>query len=309
MAGNEGRALSAEEGKAALAGLACYIIWGIFPAYWKLLDEANPAEIIAHRVIWCFATTALIVTIARLDIRSLFRSARAWRILVPAAILVTANWSIYILGIAIDRIVEASIGYYLNPLMSILAGVIFFHERLTRLQIIAVALCTAGIGYFTLSYGHFPWIAIGVAATFATYGAVKKQGGYPPIEALAFENTMMLAPAIIFAFWLAAHTGTHVFFGDTASTHGWVLTGLLILGGPVTALPLVLFAKAANGIPLSMLGFIQYVTPTLQLLIGVFGYGEPFTRAHAICLGLIWLGIALVLGEGVAVARRQIRGA
>ena len=294
--GNSKTALTREEKRGILAGIFCYALWGLFPIYWKLLDEVHPGEIIVHRIVWCFVTTALVVLIARLDIASLIRDSRAWKILVPAAILVTANWSIFIFAVSIDRIVETSIGYYLNPLVTILFGVIFFRERLTRIQLVAVTLCAIGLAFFTWSYGHFPWISIGLALTFAAYGALKKKGGYPPIEALAFENAIMVLPAIIAGIVIAHVTGSHAFLGSM-SAHGWLITLLLIGAGPVTALPLIFFARAANDIPLSLLGFIQYLSPTLSLLLGVFVYGETFTLAHGICLGLIWTGIALVSVE------------
>lgn len=295
-------ALTREEKRGILAGIFCYVLWGLFPAYWKLLDEVNPAEIIVHRIIWCFVTTALIVLIARLDMHSLIRSRRAWRILVPAAVLVTINWSIFIVGISIDHIVETAIGYYLNPLVTIIFGVVFFRERLTRIQLLAVTLCAIGLAYFTWSYGHFPWIAVGLALTFSAYGALKKKGGYPPVEALAFENAIIVLPTIAAAFIIAHVTGSHAFLAST-SPHGWWLTVLLIVAGPVTALPLIFFARAANDIPLSLLGFIQYLSPTLSLLLGVLAYGEPFTLAHAVCLGLIWTAIVLVSVETVTAGR------
>lgn len=295
-------ALTREEKRGIAAGIFCYALWGLFPAYWKLLDEVNAGEIIVHRIIWCFVTTALVVLIARLDIVSLIRSPRAWKILAPAAVLITANWSIFIFAVSIDRIVETSIGYYLNPLVTIVFGVVFFRERLTRIQLIAVALCAIGLAYFTWSYGHFPWIAVCLALTFAAYGALKKKGGYPPVEALAFENAIMVLPAIIAGIVIAHITGSHAFLGSM-SAYGWLITVLLIVGGPVTALPLILFARAANDIPLSLLGFIQYISPTLSLLLGVLVYGEPFTLAHAVCLGFIWTGIALVSAETVTAGR------
>lgn len=287
-----------------LAGIACYVIWGLFPAYWKLLDGVNPAEIVVHRIVWSFVTMVLVAVLMGRSIRPLARSGRAWRILLPAAILVTANWSLYIWGIALGKVVEAAIGYYLNPLVSVLFGVVFFGERLTRLQVAAVLLASAGLTYFTVSYGHFPWLALALALTFGGYGAIKKKGGYPAVEALAFENALVVLPAIAFAIWLAHHTGTHAFFADTATTSGWLTTALLIIGGPVTALPLVLFAWAANKIPLSTLGFIQFLTPTIQLLLGVLAYNEPFTAQHVVLLTCIWTGIALITWESLAVVRR-----
>lgn len=291
--------LTGEERRGALAGLLCYVLWGLFPLYWKLLGEVDPFEIIAHRIIWCFVTTVIVCALAKLDFVSLLRQPRAWRFLAPAAVLITLNWSIYIYAVDIGHVVETAIGYYINPLVSILLGIVFFRERLTRLQLAAVLLCAFGVAFFTVNYGQFPWIAVCLAFSFGLYGAVKKRGGYPATPALAFESTVMVVPAIVFAIVLAHVTGQHAFAANLDDFHGWYLTALLVIGGPVTALPLVLFAKAANSIPLSLLGFIQYVSPTIALAVGVFVLGEPFTLAHAVCLGSIWCGLALVSFEAL----------
>ena len=276
------------------AGILCYMLWGLFPLYWKQLADVNSLEVIAHRVIWCFATTILACIVLRQDLRRLLILPRAWRYLVPAAMIITLNWSIYIYAVDIGHVVETAIGYYINPLVSILLGVAVFREHLTGLQLIAIALCAFGVVFFTVSYGQFPWIALALAFSFGIYGAIKKRAGYPPTAALAFENTVMVIPAIALAIGLAQVTGTHAFASDLETTHGIVTTILLVLAGPATAIPLILFARAANKIPLSLLGFIQYLSPTIALLTGVFLFGEPFTLAHGVCLGCIWAGLALV---------------
>lgn len=295
----------AEQRRGIAAGLACYVLWGFFPLYWKLLGEVNSFEVIAHRVIWCFATTVIVCAAARLDLPGLLRQPRAWRYLAPAALIITLNWSIYIFAVDIGRVVETAIGYYINPLVSILLGVVVFREKLTRLQLTAIALCAVGVIFFTANYGQFPWIALALAFSFGIYGAIKKKAGYPATTALAFENTVMVVPAIVFAIVLAQVTGTHAFAANLDTAHGWYLTLLLVLAGPATAIPLILFAKAANSIPLSLLGFIQYVSPTIALLTGVFLFGEPFTLAHAVCLGCIWCGLALVSFETLRGQKRK----
>ena len=294
-----GRSLTAEEKRGVAAAVFCYLLWGIFPLYWKLLAEVDSLEIIAHRIIWCFATTVIFCAAARLDLRGLLKTPRAWRYLAPAAIIITLNWSIYIFAVNIGRVVETAIGYYINPLVSVVLGIVVFGERLSALKGAAVTLCTIGVAFFTISYGQFPWIAIALAMSFGVYGAIKKKAGYPAITALAFENTVMVLPAILFAIALAHVTGTHAFAANLDTSHGVYLTALLVIGGPATAIPLILFAKAANSIPLSLLGFIQYLSPTMALLTGVFLFGEPFTLAHGVCLGCIWSGIALVIVDTV----------
>lgn len=280
-----------------IAGIGCYVLWGIFPLYWKLLDPVNSIEVICQRIIWCCVFTVCLCLAMRYDFVGLLKQKRARRFLIPASILITINWSVYIYAVQIDRVVETAIGYYLNPLVSIILGIIVFKERLTVFQGIAVGLCVVGIGAFSFGYGSFPWISIALAFSFGVYGAVKKKGGYPAVEALAVENTVVVLPSILVAVILANVTGTHGFLGDVETIEGWGTTGLLILGGVITAVPLILFARAANLIPLTLLGFIQFLSPTIALLIGVFVNGEPFTLAHAICLGCIWAGLALVLFE------------
>ncbi|MBQ9042544.1 MAG: EamA family transporter RarD [Eggerthellaceae bacterium] len=295
--------LTAEERRGVLSGALCYVFWGLCPLFWKLLEEVDSFEIIAQRIIWCFVTVAIVCAIAKLDVGSLLRDRRAWRYLVPSALLITVNWSIYIYAVNSGNVVETAIGYYINPLVSIVLGLVLFRERLTRLQGIAVALCVFGIVFFTVNYGRFPWIAVALAITFGLYGAVKKKAGYPATTALAFESGVMLIPSIVFAVVLAQVTGTHAFLGDTATLHGWFITALLVLAGPVTAVPLLLFANAANKIPLSLLGFLQYISPTIALITGVFLFGEPFTIAHAVCLGSIWCGLALVGFETIRASK------
>ena len=273
------------------------MLWGVLPLYWGLLDSVSSIEIICQRIIWCCVLTVGLCLIMRYDLVGLLRQKRARRFLIPASILMTINWSVYIYAVQIDRVVETAIGYYLNPLVSIILGIIVFKERLTLFQGIAVGLCAAGIGAFTLGYHGFPWIAVVLAVTFGAYGAVKKKGGYPAIEALAVENTVVVLPAILVAVVLANITGSHDFLGDVETFDGWKTTGLLVFGGVVTAAPLILFARAANLIPLTLLGFIQFLSPTIALMVGVFVNGEPFTTSHAICLGCIWAGLALVLFE------------
>lgn len=276
-----------------IAGFCCYLLWGIMPLYWKLLDDTSPWEVIAQRVIWCFVFTAIVCKIAGWHFIPLFRDSRARRFLIPASILITINWSLYIFAVSIDRIVETALGYYINPIITILLGLIVFREKLPLLQWIAVGLCCFGIGFFTLNYGSVPWISILLALSFGAYGAVKKRGGYPAAEAIAVESAYMVPVALAVSAGLAL-TGQGAFLADTASAEGWITTLLLIGGGLCTMVPLVLFAKAANSIPLTLLGFLQYLSPTCGLIIGVFVNGEPFTLAHGVCFGCIWCGLALV---------------
>lgn len=285
-----------------IAGFCCYLIWGVMPLYWKLLDCTSPWEVIAQRIIWCFVFTALVCKIAGWHFVPLFRDSRARRFLIPASILITVNWSLYIFAVSIDHIVETALGYYINPIVTILLGLLVFREKLPLLQWIAVGLCCFGIGFFAFNYGSIPWISIMLALSFGIYGAVKKRGGYPAGEAIAVESAYMVPIALAVCAVLAL-TGQGAFLGDTGDPGSWATTLLLIGGGLCTMVPLVLFAKAANSIPLTLLGFLQYLSPTCGLIIGVFVNGEPFTIAHAVCFGCIWCGLALV-GIGAVIDAR-----
>lgn len=296
--------LKQQERRGTLAALLCYLLWGTFPLYWKLLGEVNSLEVICHRIIWCFAITWIICRVLGTDMVELWKQPRARKILIPAAFIITVNWGVYIYAVAIDHVVETAIGYYINPLVSILFGLVVFKERLAPLQWVAVGLCAVGVVFFTVNYGQFPWIALVLAFSFGAYGAIKKKGGYPAIQALTFESTAMLPFAIVTAVIVAFVTGSHSFLADTATPHGWAITLLLIGGGPITAVPLILFATAANKIPLSTLGFIQYLSPTIALLTSVFLFGEPFTLAHGVCLGCIWTGLVLVSIETLRHVRK-----
>lgn len=285
--------MSKDERRGTIAGLFCYLFWGLAPIYWKWLDAVDPLEVIGQRIIWCFVLMVLICLILRIDFIGILKNKRALKYLGVAAVLISINWGVYIYAVATDRIVHTAMGYYTNPLVSILFGVLFFKERLSKLQLGAVLLCAIGVLFFLYDYGELPWISLVLAFSFGMYGAVKKRGGYPAIPALAVESTLALPLALMAVGASIYLTGSHAFLGDTASVQGWTTTALIIGAGAITAIPLVLFAKAANSIPLTMLGFIQYVSPTIALLLGVFAYGEPFTTAHAVCFGCIWAGLAL----------------
>ncbi|MBR3689763.1 MAG: EamA family transporter RarD [Eggerthellaceae bacterium] len=299
-----GSKLNDQELRGSLAGLLCYVFWGLAPLYWKLLDGVNSLEVIGQRIIWCFVLMVIICAVMRVNFLDLLRDKRAISFLAPAALLISINWGVYIYAVDTDRVVHTAMGYYCNPLVSILFGVMFFKEKLSSLQKAAVALCLAGVVYFLFDYGELPWISITLAVSFGLYGAIKKKGGYPAIPALAVESTLALPLALAVVFATAYLTGSHAFMGDVASVDGWILTLLVIGAGPVTAIPLVLFAQAANSIPLSMLGFIQYVSPTIALLLGVLAFGEPFTPAHAVCFGCIWAGLALASIDTLRKARK-----
>jgi chloramphenicol-sensitive protein RarD len=274
-----------------------YLLWGLFPFYWKLLATVAPFEILTHRMLWSFVfMLGACLLVRRGEVARLFKDRRALLILGTAGLIVAVNWGLYIVAINTGHVLQASLGYYINPLIAILFGVVIFKERLTRIQKTATGLAAVGVLYFSISYGSVPWLSLGMAVSFALYGALKKKGGYPAAPALAVESTLVLPLALVFVAATLLLPG-HAFL-DVANSAGlgysWVTTALLIGGGIVTAVPLLLFSKGANTVPLSWMGFLQYITPTMTLLLGVFVYGEPFTLAHAVCFSLIWAGLIMI---------------
>ena len=295
----ETQAGRSEAKRGALAAAACYCIWGFCPLFWSLLGNVNSVEIIGQRIVWSLVLTAVACKfILKVDFVALLRDGRARRFLVPSGLLIMVNWSIYIVAMVTNHVVEASLGYYINPLVTIVLGLVAFHERLTPLQIAATALSAAGVIYFAVDYGSFPWMALALALTFGVYGAVKKRGGYPAAPSIAVEGIVAL-PFAIAALVAIAVAGQSAFFSPDLSFAAWQARILLILTGPITAVPLILFATAANKAPLSLIGFIQYISPTISLLSGVLVLGEPFTSAHAVCFACIWTGAALVVVDAI----------
>ncbi|MBY0420863.1 MAG: EamA family transporter RarD [Parvularculaceae bacterium] len=280
-----------------LAGVAAYTIWGLFPAFLKLLP-ATAAEIVAHRILWSIPVGALILTFARQwrEAVDAIRNFRVARMLALSALLISFNWLLYVWAVVNHRVIEASLGYYINPLMLIGFGVFFLRETLSRLQIVAVALAALGVASLVLGAGVFPWVSLLLAASFGSYGFVRKTAPVGAMPGLFIETALLAPIAAIFILMLVRSGESHFGAGDV---HGDVL---LALAGPATVAPLVLFALAARRLPLSIMGFLQYIGPTLQLLLGLY-YGETFTHAHAVAFGLIWAALALVSVDAVMRAR------
>ena len=275
---------------------------GFVPSFWALLNDVDPVELIGQRIAWALVLTVVACKfVLKVDFVALLKDARARRFLIPSGLLVMVNWSLYIVAMVTNNVLEAALGYYINPLVSIVLGLVVFHEKLTPLQVAATVLSAAGVIYFT--DGSFPWIALSLAFTFGIYGAVKKRGGYPAVPTIAVEGIVALPFAIV-ALVVVAAAGQSVFFSPDMSLAAWQTRILLVLTGPVTAVPLILFATAANKTPLSLMGFIQYISPTTSLLSGVLVLGEPFTSAHAVCFACIWAGAVLVIADAI---RKQVR--
>jgi chloramphenicol-sensitive protein RarD len=283
-----------------LYGLAAYGLWGFFPLYFRALAPAGALEVLAHRIVWSLAFLVLALLIAKRigSLRMLLRRPGAVAGMTLAAVIIAVNWGTYIHGVNTERVVETSLGYFINPLVTVMLGVVVLGERLRPLQWLALGFGGAGVALLTIDYGRLPWIALVLAFSFASYGLVKKRLGLPPAEGLMIEAAVLSAPALAFIFWLDA-TGAMT-FGALGATH----TTLLVLSGAVTAVPLLLFAASANRIPLTSLGILQYIAPLLQFLIGVFVFREPMPAARFAAFVLVWMALIVFTAELIRHARR-----
>jgi len=270
----------------SLYALLAYGAWGLLPIYWKFFQQSSPVEVLSHRMIWSlvFLGGILLVQQRQAEVRALLKSPQNLRLLLVTALLLTGNWGLYIYGVNSDRVVETSLGYFINPLVSVLLGFLFLRERLHRGQQAAVLLAAIGGGYFVWQLGAVPWIALGLAFTFAFYGLLRKIVVVAPMVGLAIETLLITPVALtLVVYWQASGVGH---FGETLP-----LSLLFIGAGVMTSLPLLWFNNAAKRLRLSTLGFFQYLAPSLQLMLGVFLYGEPFTPTHAVTFGCIWLAL------------------
>jgi chloramphenicol-sensitive protein RarD len=287
--------------KGVLAGIGAYTLWGLFPIFWRLLEQVPATEILAHRIVWSLAFVALLLILQR-DwqwIKGTIHDRRTMVVYTLAAILLSINWFTYIWAVNAGYVVEASLGYFINPLVNFMLGVIFFKEKLRGGQVAAVILAVLGVVYLTVSYGSLPWIALVLAFSFGTYGLIKKTASLESMHGFSLETAVLFLPALGFLLYRGAS-------GVGAFMHlGTATTLLLILAGPVTSIPLLMFGYAARSIPLSMLGFIQYITPTMQFMLGVFVYNEPFPLARLVGFSMIWLALLLYSIESVRFTRRQ----
>lgn len=290
----------AELRSGVVLGLIAYSLWGVFPIYFKWIEDVAALEVLTHRVVWAVPFGALIIFARRQwrEVRNAFldRTMLAW--LALAALAISANWLIYIWAVQNDRIFEASLGYYINPLMYVGIGVIAFGERLRRLQLVAVVLACIGVAYLTLSGGLFPWVALSLAALFTAYGVIRKQVAIGAMPGLFVETTMLFPFAV--AFLVSLMLGHEAAFGagDTG------LSALLMLGGPVTVVPLLLFAIAARRLTLTTVGFMQFLAPTLQFFTGLY-YGEVLTTAHIVCFSLIWAAVTFFSYDAIMAGKKK----
>ncbi|SOZ13389.1 putative predicted permease rarD [Cupriavidus taiwanensis] len=284
-----------------LYALLAYLIWGLLPLYIKSLPGIAPTEILLHRMVWSLVFLGLILAWRRqwAWLGQVVRDRRLLLSFAASAALLCANWFLYIWAVSANRVVDASLGYFINPLFSVLLGVVFLHERLRRVQWLAIAVAAAGVAWLTVAAGQLPWIALGLAASFGGYGLLRKTGALGALEGLSLETLLLFPLAAAALGWLFA-TGQDSFTHAARGTQ-W----LLLLAGPVTAVPLLFFAAGARRIPLSLLGLLQYTGPTLQLLLGVWLWHEPFPAQKQVGYALIWLSLALYAAEGLWMNARQ----
>jgi len=282
------------QGVAIAAG--AFVIWGLFPIYWHLLKAVPSPLIIAHRIVW---STLLVVGWLLLSsrlawLRRIAAQPRALGLLALSGIAIACNWALYIWAINAGHVIESSLGYYINPLVNVLLGVLVLKERLRPVQWLAVACAAVGVAWLTWVAGTLPWIALGLALSFGLYGLLRKIVAVDAVSGLGVESLYLFLPALAFVLWSEhGHGGGFI--------QGWSLHEdlLLAFGGVVTAVPLIAFAYGVRRIPLSLVGILQYISPTLQLLLGVWFFHEPFDPARALGFVAIWLGLLLFLGEGL----------
>lgn len=287
-----------------------FVLWGLVPLYWHLLRELPSPQIIAHRIIW---STVLVVAWLLLSSRlrwwkTIAAQPRALPTLALSSLAIAFNWGLYIWAINAGHVIDTSLGYFINPLVSVLLGVLVLKERLRNLQWLAVGCAALGVAWLTWSAGAPPWIALGLAGSFGLYGLLRKLVSVDPVGGLAVESLYLVLPALGFALW-SEHTvmaqGGAGFFGGW----GWRNDLLLVLGGVVSALPLIGFAYGVKRIALSTVGILQYVAPSIALLLGVFFFNEPFDGARALGFAAIWAGLALFIGDSLWNTRRRRRRA
>lgn len=279
-----------------------YIIWGLFPIYWKQLSSVPAVQLLGHRIVWSFLflIAAVFFTKQFNTFRVEAASKRVLGVYSIAALLIGVNWLTYVWAVNAGYIVETSLGYYINPLLSVLLGVIFLRERLRPLQWLPVGLAALGVAYLTLVYGRPPWIALALAFTFGLYGLVKKIAPLGSLHGLTLETGILFIPALIFLTYLGI-TGKGAFLGGNPKTDI-----LLVGAGIVTAVPLLFFASAARRIPLVMIGLMQFIAPTIQFMIGVFIYDEPFSQDQLVGFSIVWLALIVFWVEGYMANRKNI---
>jgi len=277
-----------------------YAMWGVFPLYFKALQDIPPLQIMVHRIVWSLAFVLIVLAFRRqwAWIGQTMRRPKVLAGFAASALLLSTNWFIYVWAVNNGKVVDASLGYFINPLVNILLGFVLLRERLRAGQWFAIAIAAAGVLWLTWQSGHPPWIGLSLALTFGTYGLLRKTAALGPLEGLSLETLLLFPLAGGYLAWLTMDQQNA--FLSASTTSQW----LLVAAGPITAIPLLLFAAGARRIPLSLLGILQYIGPSLQLLLGVWLYHEPFAGNRAIGFVMIWGALAIYTLEGMWRARQ-----
>lgn len=294
-----------EHSAGLLAALGCFSMWGVMPIYFHLIGPSvSPWEILTQRMVWAAVLLTLFVLITRRHERvmAIVRQPRLLLALTASALLISCNWGLFIWAVSSHHVLQASLGYYINPLLNVVLGLVFFRERLRPLQMVAVLLAAAGVMIMVVGFGRVPWVSLMLAGTFGIYGLIRKRIAVDSITGLYIETMLLLPFALL---WL----GGLYFQQQTVFLQGSVRTDVLLIGcGLITVLPLVLFTMGARRLKLGTLGLMQYLTPTLHLLTGVFLFGEPFNQASLVTFGCIWAGLVLYTVDTLW-AQRQVSSA
>lgn len=286
------------QGRGVTSGALAYVLWGLFPAYWPLLVPAQPVEVLAHRIVWSFVTLAVVVGVLRRWRPFLDLSGKGWLIVTAAAVLITVNWGTYIYAVNSHHVVEAALGYFINPLVSVALGMIFLKERLRITQVAAIGVAVVAVIVLTVDYGRLPVISLVLACSFGVYGLLKKKVPLDAISSLTAENAVIAPIALVYLFTL----GSANTFGSAGTGH--VL--LLLSTGIVTVIPLLLFGVGARLIPLSTMGMLQYIAPILQFAWGVFVVHESMPASRWIGFSLVWLALAVFTFDAIRNRRKQV---
>ncbi len=284
------------------AGITAFLIWGLAPLYFRLLGDIAPLEILAHRSIWSLLLALLVLAvIGKLaDFRATLRDPRRMATLALSTLLIAANWLMFIWAVTNARVLEASLGYYINPLLNVVLGVMFLGERLRPLQWIAVALAATGIAHELWQFGRLPLVALGLALSFGLYGLVRKRAPVESLTGLAVETLYLFPPAVFYLLWSDSPT-------SDLGANSAGLNALLLLAGPITLIPLLLFTMAARRLNLSTVGFLQYLGPTLMLALATLLFDEPFSREKLLTFALVWSGLLLYSTDAVVYHHRNRR--
>ncbi|WP_077866418.1 EamA family transporter RarD [Clostridium saccharobutylicum] len=278
-----------EKTAGVIYAVTAYTLWGILPIYWKLVDSVFSMEILSNRIVWAFVFTAIIIAVTKQwdELKRIAKDKKQMSYIFIASILIAFNWGLYIWAVNSDKIVDASLGYYINPLLAVVLGVLIFKEKMNYWTTAALIIAFIGVLIKTVQYGKIPWISLGLAISFGLYGAIKKSVKASSIVGLTIESAMVTP------FAAAYIVSRHISGIGAFKTQGLLVILMLIGGGVVTAIPLLLFASGAKRLPLSLIGFTQYISPTISLLIGIFVYHEGFTAVDMIAFCFIWAAIAI----------------